>query len=122
MQVSIKLSDNTTMNRADIINGTKTDQDSDTAIAEKTKVKPPKKYKVILHNDDYTTMEFVIYILQTVFHKTIDEAENIMMEVHLKGAGVCGIYSREIAETKALKVVNLAKANNHPLECTIEPE
>lgn len=110
------------MNRPDIINGTKTDQDSDTAVVEKTKAKPPKKYKVILHNDDYTTMEFVIYILQSIFHKTIEEAESIMMEVHVKGAGVCGIYSREIAETKALKVVNLAKSNNHPLECTIEPE
>ena len=110
------------MNRPYIINGTNTDHDSDTVVIEKTKVKPPKKYKVILHNDDYTTMEFVIYILQTVFHKTIDEAEQIMMEVHVKGVGVCGVFSFEIAESKAQKVMALAKTHSHPLMCTIEQE
>ncbi len=122
MQVLIKMSDNGVMSKSEIISSTRTDQDGEIAIVEKTKVKPPKKYKVILHNDDYTTMEFVIFVLQNVFHKTMDEAESIMMEVHVKGAGVCGIYSKEIAETKSQKVLNLAKANNHPLECTIEPE
>ena len=122
MQVLIKMSDNGVMSKSEIISSTRTDQDGEIAIVEKTKVKPPKKYKVILHNDDYTTMEFVIFVLQNVFHKTMDEAESIMMEVHVKGAGVCGIYSKEIAETKSQKVINLAKANNHPLECSIEPE
>lgn len=116
------MSDNGVMSKSEIISSTRTDQDGEVAIVEKTKVKPPKKYKVILHNDDYTTMEFVIFVLQSVFHKTMDEAESIMMEVHVKGAGVCGIYSKEIAETKSQKVINLAKANNHPLECSIEPE
>ena len=96
--------------------------DGQTATIEKTKTKPPKKYKVLLHNDDYTTMEFVIFILQSVFHKNIDEAEKIMMEVHQNGIGVCGVYTYEIAESKAMKVKSLAKTHSHPLECSIEPE
>jgi ATP-dependent Clp protease adaptor protein ClpS len=97
-------------------------EDGEIAILDKTKTSLPKKYKVLLHNDDYTTMEFVIYILQAVFHKSIDEAERIMLEVHQKGIGVCGVYTFEIAETKLQKVTNLAKANSHPLVCSIEPE
>jgi ATP-dependent Clp protease adaptor protein ClpS len=95
---------------------------SNTATIEKTKTKLPKKYKVLLHNDDYTTMEFVIFILQTVFHKNLDEAERIMLEVHVKGAGVCGTYNHEIAESKCKKVLDLAKAHSHPLISSIEPE
>ena len=64
----------------------------------KPKIQLPKKYKVLLHNDDYTTMEFVIFILQNVFHKTMDEAEKIMLEVHRAGIGLCGVYTFEIAE------------------------
>lgn len=93
-----------------------------TAVITKKKIAIPKKYKVLLHNDDYTTMEFVIFILQSVFHKSLDEAEAIMMEVHKKGIGVCGVYTFEIAETKAMKVRGLAKTHGHPLECTIEEE
>ena len=93
-----------------------------TATLDKTKIKLPKKYKVLLHNDDYTTMEFVIYILQSVFHKTLEEAEQIMLQVHVKGIGVCGVYTFEVAESKVLKVKSLAKANMHPLECTFESE
>lgn len=88
----------------------------------KPKIQLPKKYKVLLHNDDYTTMEFVIFILQAVFHKTLEEAERIMMEVHQKGIGICGVYTYEIAESKAKKVERLAKEHSHPLMCTIEPE
>ena len=88
----------------------------------KHKVELPKKYKVLLHNDDYTTMEFVILILQSVFHKTIDEAEKIMLEVHRTGIGLCGIYTFEIAESKSKKVEQLAKEHSHPLMCSIEPE
>lgn len=97
-------------------------EESDSSVIEQVKVKKPKKYKVILHNDDYTTMEFVIFILKVVFHKTTSEAESIMLEVHNKGRGVCGIYSYEIAETKSKKVEVLAKEQSHPLICTIEPE
>jgi ATP-dependent Clp protease adaptor protein ClpS len=86
----------------------------------KQKVELPKKYKVLLHNDDYTTMEFVILILQSVFHKTIEEAEKIMLEVHRTGIGLCGVYTFEIAESKAKKV--LALHHEHPLICSIEPE
>ncbi len=98
------------------------EHDSDGFILEKTEIKKPRKYKVILHNDDYTTMEFVIFILQKVFHKTMGEAEKIMLEVHQKGRGLCGVYTYEIAETKSKKVEVLAKENHYPLLCTVEPE
>ena len=98
------------------------DEDSGTATITKKKIQLPKKYKVLLHNDDYTTMEFVIFILQNVFHKNLTEAESIMMEVHRAGVGVCGIYTHEIAEIKARKVERLALENAHPLRCTFEPE
>lgn len=98
------------------------DEEGGTATITKKKVQLPKKYKVLLHNDDYTTMEFVIFILQNVFHKALPEAEKIMMEVHKKGIGVCGVYTHEIAESKARKVERMAKENAHPLLCTIEPE
>ncbi len=99
-----------------------TSHESDSSVIEDVQIKKPKKYKVILHNDDYTTMEFVIFILKVVFHKTLAEAETIMLEVHNKGYGVCGIYSFEIAESKAKKVEILAREQNHPLKCTIEVE
>ena len=111
------------MNQLNIINGNNDEEgESGTATIIKNKVELPKKYKVLLHNDDYTTMEFVIYILQSVFHKSIEEAEKIMMEVHRSGIGLCGIYTFEIAESKSKKVEILAKQNAHPLRCSIEPE
>ena len=96
--------------------------DGDLETVEDVKIKRPSRYKVILHNDDYTTMEFVIYVLQTVFGKTFEEAKVIMLNVHNNGVGVCGVYTHEVAESKAAKVENLAKENGHPLMCTIEPE
>jgi ATP-dependent Clp protease adaptor protein ClpS len=96
--------------------------ESGTSTIIKNKVELPKKYKVLLHNDDYTTMEFVIFILQSVFHKTIEEAEKIMLEVHRSGIGLCGIYTFEIAESKSKKVEQLAEEHAHPLMCSIEPE
>ncbi len=92
------------------------------ATIKKVKVKKPRKYKVLIHNDDYTTMEFVVYVLQKIFHKDIDEAQAIMLKVHKEGTGVCGVYSYEIAESKSTKVNREAKENGHPLKCTIEPE
>lgn len=88
----------------------------------KKKVKRPRLYKVLLHNDDYTTMEFVVYILQRHFRKTMDEAKDIMLKVHNNGVGVCGIYTFEVAESKVEKVKKEAKDNGHPLLCTYEPE
>ena len=100
------------------------DSEEDTGIAtiDQTKVKRPKKFKVLLHNDDYTTMEFVINVLQTVFMKSSDEAKKIMLQVHNDGVGVCGVYTHEIAETKQAAVIRIAKDRGHPLKCTIEEE
>ncbi len=81
----------------------------------------PKRWAVILHNDDYTTMEFVLEVLTTVFRLTLDQAQAIMMKVHFEGQGVAGIYPHEIAETKADRVVRMARQRGFPLLATIEP-
>lgn len=98
------------------------EEESGTATVTKKKTQKPKKYKVLLHNDDYTTMEFVIFILQSVFHKSYEESQGIMLEVHQQGRGICGIYTYEIAESKSKKVERLARDNSFPLLCTIEQE
>ena len=84
------------------------------------KLQKPNMYKVLLHNDDYTTMEFVVFVLQSVFH--LDEAKSvqIMLHVHRSGAGVAGVYTREIAETRVSQVETLAKEHEYPLRCSIE--
>jgi len=82
----------------------------------------PPMYKVIMHNDDYTPMDIVIEILVTVFHKNLDEANDIMWRVHEKGRAVCGIYVHEIAQTKVQQVKTIAKANGYPLLATLERE
>ncbi len=80
----------------------------------------PTKYKVLLHNDDYTTMDFVVEILMTIFHKNILEAEKIMLTIHKQGKAVCGIYTYDIAQTKVYQVKELAKSNGFPLLATVE--
>jgi ATP-dependent Clp protease adaptor protein ClpS len=85
-------------------------------------IKEPSMYKVLLHNDDYTTMEFVVQVLMYVFNKSIEDATRIMLNVHKKGLGVCGVYTYEVAETKVEKVRALAKENQFPLQCTMERE
>lgn len=92
-----------------------------TGLAEKTRNEYPRQYKVLLLNDDFTPMDFVVFLLQKVFHKEQHEAERIMMEIHKRGVGVAGIYSREIAETKLGEAVDLAKQAQHPLQGRIEP-
>ena len=87
-----------------------------------TKLEKPPLFKVLLHNDDFTTMEFVIYVLQTVFLKNESDAFTIMMNVHRAGVGVAGIYTYEIANMKAEKCMNLARAHEYPLLCTVEEE
>jgi len=82
-------------------------------------VEPPR-FKVLLHNDDYTTMDFVVMILQTVFNKDAVTATEIMLNVHKKGVGVAGIYTRDVAETKVAVVHELSRKNEHPLKCTME--
>ena len=89
-------------------------------IEERQKVKEPPMFKVLLHNDDYTTMDFVVMILTSVFHKSEAAATDIMLNVHKKGFGVAGIYTREIAETKVVMVLDLARQKEHPLRCTME--
>ena len=98
--------------------------DHDTGLVLKTrqKTKKPSMYKVLMLNDDYTPMEFVVHILEHIFNKTQDEATQIMLHVHQKGVGVCGVFTYEVAETKAGQVMDLARHNQHPLQCTIEKD
>ena len=84
------------------------------------KLKPPKMYKVLLHNDDYTTMEFVVQVLQSVFCRSAVEATQIMLHVHRNGIGVAGVYSHEVAETKVAVVEARARRCEFPLKCTME--
>lgn len=86
------------------------------------KTRKPTMYKVLMLNDDYTPMEFVVYVLERFFHKNRDQATQIMLNVHRRGVGVCGVYTYEVAETKVTQVMDLARQNQHPLQCTIEKE
>ena len=86
------------------------------------KLKRPPLYRVMLLNDDYTTMEFVIEVLQTIFRHSEEKAAQIMLHVHQKGAGICGVYTREIAESKVEQVMQYAIQSKHPLQCTMEPD
>ena len=88
----------------------------------KPKTKKPSLYKVLLLNDDYTPMEFVVFVLEKCFSKGREEATRIMLHVHQKGVGVCGVYTFEIAETKVAQVMDLARQQGHPLQCTMEKE
>ena len=93
----------------------------DVAVEEaKPKIKEPPMYRVVLINDDYTPMEFVVDILQTIFGMERTQATQVMLEVHTKGKGVCGVYNFEIAETKVAQVMGIAKQHQHPLLCTME--
>jgi ATP-dependent Clp protease adaptor protein ClpS len=98
--------------------------DSDTGVLteKKEKVKVPRLFKVLLHNDDYTTMEFVVHVLKKFFHKGDTEATHIMFSVHKKGVGVAGVFSFELAEMKVSQVHSYAESHNHPLKCSMEPE
>lgn len=86
------------------------------------KTKKPSMYKVLLLNDDYTPMEFVVHILERFFNKTRQEATDIMLHVHRRGVGICGIFTYEVAETKVAQVMDFARANEQPLQCTMEKE
>ena len=94
--------------------------DEDVLTKEREKLKEPSLFKVLLHNDDYTSMDFVVTILENIFHKDTSEATRIMLDVHKKGVGIAGIYTREIAETKVAIVHENAKKNQYPLRCSIE--
>ena len=91
-------------------------------VKAKPKTKKPSMYKVLMLNDDYTPMEFVVDVLQHIFQKNREEATQIMLHVHQKGVGVCGVYTYEVAETKVTQTVDYARKNQHPLQCTLEKE
>jgi ATP-dependent Clp protease adaptor protein ClpS len=97
------------------------DLDSNSALQEATpKLKKPPLYKVLLLNDDYTPMDFVVQVLQVFFSMTTDKATEIMLHVHTRGVGVCGVYARDVAETKVAQVNQYSRENQHPLKCTLE--
>jgi ATP-dependent Clp protease adaptor protein ClpS len=99
-----------------------TDGDDQLGIATKTRAKPkkPSQFKVLMLNDDYTPMEFVVLVLKRFFHMDLEQATRVMLHVHQKGVGVCGIFPYEIAETKVNQVMDFARQNQHPLQCTLE--
>ncbi|MCA9817397.1 MAG: ATP-dependent Clp protease adapter ClpS [Candidatus Obscuribacterales bacterium] len=99
-----------------------TDHEEKVVTKTKKKVKKPPLYKVLLHNDDFTTMEFVVQILMTVFHKKEEDATMIMLAVHMQGMGVAGVYTHEIAQEKVNRVMTEARNHDFPLLCTMEPE
>ena len=96
--------------------------DIETGVATRTrpKTKKPSNYKVLMLNDDYTPMEFVVLVLQQFFSMGIEDATRVMLQVHQKGVAVCGVFTYEVAETKVSQVIDFARENQHPLQCTLE--
>ena len=105
-------------------NGSGNGSGTGTGIITKTrpKTKKPSLYKVLILNDDYTPMEFVVHVLERFFAKSREEAVQIMLHVHRNGVGICGVYTFEVAETKVAQVIELARKHQHPLQCTMEKE
>jgi ATP-dependent Clp protease adaptor protein ClpS len=98
----------------------KHEQEGDVLEVQKTRLKPPPLYKVILLNDDYTPMDFVVVVLQTVFAMSREKATQVMLQIHREGMGVCGTYTREVAASKVDQVLGFARKYQHPLQCTME--
>ena len=98
-----------------------TDMDSSIQYKDDAKLKEPNMYRVILHNDDYTTMDFVIEVLVKIFHMPTAQATQIMLDVHKKGNGICGVYTYDIATSKIDQVHSMARSNEFPLKCSCEP-
>ena len=98
------------------------EHDTDVLTESETKLEKPKLFKVILHNDDFTTMDFVVFVLEYVFMRSEAEAFSIMLKVHNEGLGIAGIYPYEVASMKSQKAMNLARAREYPLLCTVEEE
>ena len=97
-------------------------EDIETGVATRTRPRTmkPANYKVLMLNDDYTPMEFVVHVLQNFFKMSMEDATRVMLHVHQRGVGVCGIFSYEVAETKVTQVIDFARENQHPLQCTLE--
>jgi ATP-dependent Clp protease adaptor protein ClpS len=98
------------------------EHDGELIVEERPRVSRPRRYVVVFHNDDYTTMEFVVHVLQKFFHMDETEATQVMLQVHHKGYGIVGVFTRDVAETKVSLVMDYAKEHGHPLKCTAEPE
>jgi len=98
------------------------DREGDLATQKKNRVEKVRRYKVVFHNDNYTTMDFVVLVLMKFFHKSETEATHIMLSVHHKGSGVAGVYTKDVAETKVTEVQSYAKEQGMPLRLTVEPE
>ena len=96
--------------------------ETDVLTESETKLEKPKLFKVLLHNDDFTTMEFVVFVLEYVFKRTTAESFSIMLKVHNEGVGLAGVYPYEVASMKAEKTMNLARSREYPLLCTVEEE
>ena len=99
-----------------------TEGESEVLTQEKITTKLPPLYRVLLLNDDYTPMDFVIWVLESIFYKSHEEATKLMWDVHTKGSGLCGVYPHDIARTKVFQVSSAAKKNGHPLEAILEAE
>ncbi len=95
---------------------------TDVVVRSRAKTKKPSMYKVLMLNDDYTPMEFVVHVLERFFRKTREEATEIMLHVHRKGVGICGVFPYEVAETKVTQVMDFARQHQHPLQCTLEKD
>jgi len=102
--------------------GTGGGQQTGVVVKVKAKTKKPSMYKVLMLNDDYTPMEFVVHVLERFFAKTREEATRIMLHVHHRGVGICGVYTYEVAETKVTQVMDFARQHQHPLQCTLEKD
>lgn len=98
------------------------ERETGVVVKSKPKTKKPSMYKVLLLNDDYTPMEFVVHVLERFFNKSREDATRIMLHVHRRGVGVCGVYTYEVAETKVNQVIDFARKHEHPLQCTLEKE
>ena len=98
------------------------DQETGVTVKPRARTKRPSMYKVLLLNDDYTPMEFVVYVLQRFFSKSAEDATKIMLHVHQNGVGICGVFTYEVAETKVSQVMDLARQHDHPLQCTMEKD
>jgi ATP-dependent Clp protease adaptor protein ClpS len=98
------------------------ESDELTVAESRTRPKKPPLFRVLLHNDDFTTMDFVVHVLRSVFQRSETDAFRVMLQVHTQGSGVAGVYTFEVAETKAEKVMSLAREHEYPLLCTVEPE
>ena len=102
--------------------GSKYTSSTDVIVKTKPKTKTPSMYKVLMLNDDYTPMEFVVHVLEKFFGKNRADATRIMLHVHQRGVGICGVFTYEVAETKVTQVIDYARRHQHPLQCTLEKE